>query len=202
VRCLTENIADFTQGALVGAECGYNEGLKHIGKGITCQIMEKAAQKLHYHEISDRFRFSFILGLPWETKKEVEKTIRFAAHLLGEYGVSLVLQWYCQIPGSHLWQKFRNDQLVNETMYDHYGFFRDLYLFRSGVHLTPQEIWEIDDTLSKLIWISEMRYPKKKMLLSQIPLPIAIQFPREIFNEDDAGLNSLRQLSHSASAIK
>jgi radical SAM superfamily enzyme YgiQ (UPF0313 family) len=89
-----ENIADFTCQFLVGAECGYDEGLKRIGKGTTCDILEAAASKLAQYGISDRADFSFILGLPWESRIEVERTIRFAMHLYGNYNVRILLQWY------------------------------------------------------------------------------------------------------------
>src|SRR5262249_27150574 len=99
-----ENIAEFTCQFLVGAECGYDEGLKRIGKGTTCAILETPAQTLRRYGIGDRAVFSFILGLLWETRAEVERTIRFAMHLHGNYNVRVLLQWYCQIPGSRLWE--------------------------------------------------------------------------------------------------
>jgi radical SAM superfamily enzyme YgiQ (UPF0313 family) len=77
------NIAEFTHRFLVGAECGYDEGLQRAGKKTSCRILEDAARKLYEHGISQRADFSFIIGLPWETRAEVDKTISFAMHLLG-----------------------------------------------------------------------------------------------------------------------
>lgn len=190
-----ENIAEFTHGALVGAECGYDEGLKKVGKGVTCKILEEAARKLCRLGISEKFEFSFILGLPWETKREVERTIRFATHLLSRYNVKILLQWYCQIPGSHLWQDFRQKQLVSEAMYDKYGFFKNLYLFRTGVNLMPTEIWEINDMVKQLSWLASLRY-KQKMIFHAMPPQISEQFPRNILGDESMGLQSLQQLSH------
>jgi len=106
---------------------------------------------LYEHGISERADFSFILGLPWETRAEVEKTIRFAMSLLGKYGVRVILQWYSEIPGSRLWEQHRRQQTVTEAMYDDYGFFRNLYLFRAGVGLLPSDVWNITDLLGKLL---------------------------------------------------
>ena len=53
-----ENIAEFTHQFLVGAECGYDEGLKLIGKGTTCDRLEKAAAILYRQGISHRADFS------------------------------------------------------------------------------------------------------------------------------------------------
>jgi anaerobic magnesium-protoporphyrin IX monomethyl ester cyclase len=194
-----ENIAEFTCQFLVGAESGYDEGLKLIGKGTTCKVLESAASRLEQYGIAERADFSFILGLPWETKAEVEKTIRFAMHLYGTYGVRILLQWYCQIPGSRLWEEDRRQQLVNETMYDDYGFFRNLYLFRTGVRLTPKEIWEIGDLVSKFKWVAKLHHPNRRMIEFVLPPAIFANFPRELVQDEDSGLVSLRQLARPGS---
>ena len=66
------------------------------------------------HGLAARTDFSFILGLPWETRAEVEQTIRFATRLFVDYGVHVMLQWYRQIPGSRLWDEARRDLLVHD----------------------------------------------------------------------------------------
>lgn len=191
----TENIAEFTYRFLIGAECGYDEGLKRVGKGTTCQILEDAARKLRQYGISERGEFSFIIGLPWETRAEVEKTIRFAMHLFGEYGVRVRLNWYCQMPGSRLWEEDRRNQLVSETMYNEYGFYRNLYLLRSGVRLTPREIWDVGEMVSKLKWLADLYYPSQEMIQFFFPGAIEKYFPRDLLAQEDTGLGSLRQLS-------
>lgn len=190
-----ENIAEFTCQFLVGAECGYDEGLKRIGKGTTCQILESAARKLHEFGISNRADFSFILGLPWETKADVEKTIQFAVHLFTTYGVRILLQWYCQIPGSRLWEEDKRNGLVNETMYNDYGFFRDLYLFRTGVKLTPAEIYEVGDMVAQLQYLAGLHTPQRRMIEFAFPQAIYDNFPRELLTSTETGLTSLRQVS-------
>ena len=79
------SIAPYVAGLLVGAECGYDEGLDKVGKGGTCKTLEQAAAVLAENGLAAKTDFSFILGLPWETKAEVEKTVRFATHLFVEY---------------------------------------------------------------------------------------------------------------------
>lgn len=190
-----ESLADLTCQFLLGAECGYDEGLKRTGKGTTCKILEDAAARLSLHGMSGQADFSFILAQPWETKADVERTIRFAAHLHGTYGVRTLLQWYCQIPGSRQWEEDRRNQIVNEAMYDHFGFFRNLYLFRSGIRLSPKEIWEIAGLVTKLQWLSSLRYTDKPMIDFGFPQPIAEDFPADSLSEDDSGLFNLRQVS-------
>jgi radical SAM superfamily enzyme YgiQ (UPF0313 family) len=189
-----EEIAEFTHRFLVGAECGYDEGLRRAGKGTSCEILERAARMLHRKGMSERADFSFIVGLPWETRTDVETTIRFAMYLLGNYGVRVLLQWYCEIPGSRLWQEERRNQLVHEAMYDDYGFFRNLYLFRTGVRVEPRDIWELTDIMDKLSFVARVPYRTETMIEFAMPDPIASYFPFAPL-ESDVGLDSLREVS-------
>ena len=192
-----ESIAEYTVCLLVGAECGYDEGLEKVGKGSTCQTLERAAEVLAQNGIAERVDFSFILGLPWESKAEVLKTLRFATHLHATFGVHVMLQWYRQIPGSRIWQEARAAELVHEAMYDDYGFFRDLYLFRTSCRLSPREIYEIADIADQLRWLSELKGRKRPSIVHHFPSPIAHNFPREKLNAGDAGLENLRAIARA-----
>ena len=189
-----ENIAEFTAAGLVGAECGYDEGLELVGKGSTCATLEAAGRMLQSYGIADRFDFSFILGFPWEGKVEVERTVRFATHLFAEYGVHVVLQWYRQIPGSRIWQDARREQLLNESMYDEYGFFRNLHLFGTSCRLTPREVWEVGDMLDQLTWVAGLGGRRRPSIEHHFPLPIRDNFPRSVL-EQDVGLPNLRAIA-------
>ncbi len=190
------SIAPYTAGLLVGAECGYDEGLKKVGKGTTCETLEGAARVLAEHGIAARTDFSFILGLPWETKRDVERTIRFATHLFADYGVHVMMQWYRQIPGSRIWEEARRAQLVHESMYDDFGFFRNLYLFRTSCRLHPGEIYEIADMTDQLRWLSGLTGQRRPSIVHHFPTPIAVSFPRDRFNAEDSGLSNLRAIAN------
>lgn len=194
-----EEIAEFTFRFLIGAECGYDEGLKKVGKGITCQTLEDAAKKLHGLGIADRGEFSFILGLPWETRAEVDKTLRFAAHLFATYGIIVRLNWYTQMPGSRLWEEDRRSLAVSEAMYDAYGFYKDIHLFRSGVKLSPREIWGVWDVVEKLQLMARLRHPGREQTIDFFfPAAIERYFPRDLvegIDTSDTGLTSLRQIA-------
>jgi radical SAM superfamily enzyme YgiQ (UPF0313 family) len=192
---LVESIAPYTAGLLVGAECGYDAGLEKVGKGTTCATLEAAARMLSAHGIAARTDFSFILGLPWETRREVEQTIRFATHLFADYGVHVMMQWYRQIPGSRIWQDARRAQLVHESMYDDYGFFRNLYLFRTSCRLDPREIYEIGDMTDQLRWLAGLSGQKRPSIVHHFPTPIAHSFPRDMLDPDDSGLSNLRAIA-------
>lgn len=193
-----ETMAEYTNEFLIGAECGYDEGLKIVGKGTTCEKLEAAARKLKQNGISGQAHFSFILGLPWEEKEQIEKTIQFAAYLFSEYGIRVLLQWYCLIPGSRFWEEERKKNIVTESMYDNYGFFGNLHLFHSTMRLSPKQIYDLEDMIMQLQWLSDLAYPKKNMIQHAAPQPLITYYPRKIISENGnsiEGLYSLRELS-------
>ncbi len=191
-----ETIAPYTCQFLVGAECGYNEGLRRVGKGTTIEKLEKAAGVLARYGIAARADFSFILGLPWETKEEVDSTVRFACHLYSMYGVRVLLQWYCQIPGSRLWQESRANEKVHEAQYDDYGFFRNLYLFRTGVQLAPKEVMAVSEMLSPVLALSTLLSPERRRVEYCHPEPMRRFFPAQLLESPDGvGLTRLREVA-------
>ena len=200
---LVGSLKPVTHSFLIGAECGYDEGLARIGKGTTTAILEQAAATLAAHGMAERADFSFIMGLPWETKREVEKTIDFAGHLFASYGVRIILQWYWQIPGSRLWDDARKREVVHESMYDYYGFFRNLYLFRSGVMLTPGEIYEVADKIAQMTTIARlaclepprMKFLHGKLIEHRIPEPILQNYDRTFLSPGDGALSRLREVA-------
>lgn len=193
VEGFVDHVAAVTGNIFLGAECGYDEGLKNAGKGITCKHIESAARELKENGISEKSTFSFIIGLPWETKTEVEKTIRFIFHLIDHFGITATIQWYIQIPGSHLWHQARNNQLFNESMYDNYNSVHDVYLFRGELQLQPREIWEINDMI--------LNYPNQGLITYNTPETLFRYFPKELLNEEGQDLANLQELALSAKIV-
>ena len=107
-----------------------------------------------------------------------------------------MLQWYRQIPGSRLWDDARRDLLVHESMYDAYGFFGNLYLFRTSCRLTPREIYEIADMTEQLRWLAELTGRTRPSIVHHFPAPISDAFPREALDAGDGGLATLREIAH------
>ena len=175
---------------LVGAECGYNEGLKKIGKGTSTENITRAASLLKKYGIAQRADFSFILGLPWETKQEVMQTIHFAVDLQQRYGIRVLLQWYCQIPGSRLWDDQRQKEILHESLYDDFGFFGNNYLFRSGVPLPPSDVHEATRHI-----VEAQNNAPQAMIQSCTPEPILKFFPDMTTHPEESALSNLRDTS-------
>ncbi len=171
-------VAPYTERFLLGAECGYDEGLKRIGKGTTVEKLTECARLLAKYDIARHAEFSFILGLPWEEKRHTVQTVRLAAHLALSYGVNVLLQWYCQIPGSELWDESWRRGDVTAAMYNEFGFFRNLHLFRSGVRLSPAEVWEVMDLIQTMHSLVVLAGRPRSTMVYRPPAPIELHFPR------------------------
>ena len=62
----------------VGVECGYEEGLKTIGKKLKIQEVMQFAELCSQVSFRYYLYWSFIIGFPWESEDQVIKTIDFA----------------------------------------------------------------------------------------------------------------------------
>ncbi len=158
---LVDALAPHTRSLLVGAECGYDEGLLRVGKGTTCASLRAAAEVLHRAGIARVADFSFILGLPWETPTQVKATLDFGFSLAAEFGVRLLFNWYAQIPGSELWNEARARGKIHESRYDRMGVQRDPNVFFQATRLTPDEV------TASVAYGRELR----KELPSEVPAP-------------------------------
>ncbi|MBA7655600.1 hypothetical protein ES703_63506 [subsurface metagenome] len=172
---VVEALLPITNHMLIGAECGYNEGLKRIAKGSTIGVLERAAAMLQEAGISHKAVFSFVIGFPFETREDCTKTIEFASNLLVKYNVRIYLQWFNTIPGSILWDELAVEGCVDIGMYDDFGFFTNKHLFRAGVRLSLDDIYEISSTIKSI----------NTLLLFTQPANDIIQFspPECLFHE-------------------
>lgn len=174
---VVEALSPITSLLLVGAECGYEDGLKRINKGITREMIETAAGNLMDFGLAPYADFSFIIGLPNETKDQVMTTIDFAAKLHAYYGVRIVLQWYYPVPGSNEWDKLRIKNEVHEAMYDHYGFYRNLHLFQSGNNLKLQHIHDVTEYIRRIKTLCVISHPQSDEIDYTFPIAISENIP-------------------------
>ena len=91
---------------LYGIETGYQEGIKKIKKGITLEQATRAVRLTQKYGI--RVKATFIIGFPWEGRKEVLQTIDFAAKLGADYPSVQIL---CPFPTTEIYETLRNDDL-------------------------------------------------------------------------------------------
>ncbi len=104
---------------LVGIECGYDEGLKHIGKGLKISQIWKCAKLLKKYNLNTKMNWSFIIGFPWEDKISILKTIKFACDISNEFGGISNINWLSLYP-SKLWDCRKNYSIdLDESFFDH-----------------------------------------------------------------------------------
>lgn len=103
---LLEAITKLPVGVMeMGVEAGYEEGLRKVGKKLTVAEVNLAAELLAKHGLSEKARFSFIMGLPWETRREIFKTLEFAFKLAHRQNSRLIVSWLRVFPESLVWRK-------------------------------------------------------------------------------------------------
>jgi len=115
----------------MGVECGYDEGLEKVGKRIKISDVDRVAEVVNDVGLAERARFSFVLGLPWEGKKEVMKTIEYAMKLGERTGASIIFSWLTVYPGSRIWNKRDEWGIkISPETYDTPGWYNSEELFR------------------------------------------------------------------------
>jgi radical SAM superfamily enzyme YgiQ (UPF0313 family) len=102
----------------IGVECGYDEGLRKIKKGITIEQVIASTHAMHSIGLDDRVKYSFIVGFPWETPDDVMRTINFALGLGSRYRNKIQINWLLITPGSEIFEQFQREKLVS---YDDYN---------------------------------------------------------------------------------
>jgi len=88
----------------MGVESGYAEGLQKMGKGLKMDQVMEAIALLEKIGFGDKARFSFVMGLPWETRQEILKTLEFAFKITGRMGARLIASWLTVFPGSIIYK--------------------------------------------------------------------------------------------------
>ncbi|NLN65187.1 MAG: radical SAM protein [Clostridiaceae bacterium] len=159
-----DSLIPITNHMLIGAECGYDAGLKRINKYCSISTLEKAASMLHSSGLAPNSVFSFVIGFPFENRDDCLRTIEFASNLMLKYNVRIYLQWFNTIPGSALWDDLVTQGLLDISMYDDFGFFTNKHLFQAGVKLSTAEIIELSEIIRNLNKVMLFANPNHDLL--------------------------------------
>jgi radical SAM superfamily enzyme YgiQ (UPF0313 family) len=121
----------------MGIESGDERTLKLIKKGVTLEQIWNAKRVLDENRV--RFTAFFMIGFPWETKKEIDKTVSLMRDLDPYNAVFSVVTPY---PGTELYDTCLSEGLLGEKP-DWSTFFHqspDMYLTRN---LSRDEICKV-----------------------------------------------------------
>ena len=108
-----------TQVIQVGVECGYNEGLRKIRKGLCIEDVEELCIRANELGIGHRIRYSYIVGFPWEQVEEIKATIDFAYRIVSKYDGIVQINWWIVVPGNILFQSIVDKYGIDESIFDH-----------------------------------------------------------------------------------
>jgi radical SAM superfamily enzyme YgiQ (UPF0313 family) len=101
-----DNLARMRIGHIfIGVECGYEEGLKKVRKGTKIEHVERAAQLLVEHGLSEYAVLGYILAFPWEGLEEIYQTIDYAVSRAARYRHGIGLDFLSYLPGSELYDR-------------------------------------------------------------------------------------------------
>lgn len=147
IECLSNNSITEIQ---IGVECGYDKGLKKIGKGIMFDQVITCAEKLKKFNLNRQALFSFIIGFPWENLKDACITLHAAADLVRNYDINVNTAWWILMP-SRLWdQRLKYGINVNEDFFS--DPLRDKKTFSQLRPLMSMNDLEIAQNIMKIYW--------------------------------------------------
>ena len=135
----------------IGAECGYNDGLAKVNKGITIEEILSFSEKYCKMGLMKIMRIAYIYGLPWEGLKEILKTIHFAFMLSKKYGGLVGISPFLLLPGSAIWYKLsKKDSLVNYGVFDKINWFISSEYKKIRIFLPERKFKQITKYISLL----------------------------------------------------
>lgn len=116
----------------IGVECGYDEGLRRVGKGVTVDEVVASAHALHRAGLERVVKYSYIVGFPWEGWTEMARTVAFAIALASRYGNRCQIAWLMVAPGSAIYRAMAAQGLVGAADFDgpsveHWELFRRVH---------------------------------------------------------------------------
>lgn len=144
---VVERLAPYTRGVLLGAESFSSSTLKRIGKSISPEDIVRCARTVERYGLAEDTIFSFIIGFPWESKRDVRENISRIVDLAFTYGVRIFLQWHTLTPGSALWAQARSKAHVTTEDLDEVGFLLGEKWFHASSTLSVEDRLDISDMI-------------------------------------------------------
>lgn len=130
----------------VGVECGYDEGLKRIRKGLNTNRVWKFAELMNKFGMGHTVRYSYIVGFPWESLEEITRTMNFAYKVAKKWGGVVQLNWWMVMPGNDLFHEIARDYDVDESLFDKSRWFLDKScFFETHPWITQREVEAVQE---------------------------------------------------------
>lgn len=121
----------------IGVESGDEEILKKIKKGVTVEQIKKAQRIIKQNGIT--LIGFFMMGFPWETKKEIGKTVSVMKELDPDFAIFSIVTPY---PGTELYDICISDGMISRDL-DWSSFFHQSPQMGLNKNLTTEEFSEL-----------------------------------------------------------
>ena len=134
----------------IGVETGYNGGLQKVKKCVTIEQVEECVQLLSDFNLQKHVSLSFIIGFPWETLRDIQKTIATVVYLCGAYGILANVNWLWLMP-SDLWFQRRKYKInVDADIFDDpFWYVNSNTFFKTHPNITAEDMNLVDMTIQK-----------------------------------------------------
>ena len=123
----------------IGVECGYDEGLKKIKKGLTIAQLYKGLRIIEEKGLSSVANLSFIIGFPWEDFGTIEKTLDTVEYIVNRFGILCRVNWFMLLPSDIWWERKKYGINVESDIYDNPSWRYDTDIFYSTHPLISEE---------------------------------------------------------------
>lgn len=134
-----------------GVECGYDEGLIRIKKGILKKDIFEAANILYRNSLNTRVFFSFIIGFPWENKQQIYETLETAIRIRIDYQIHVNIAWWIPLPSEEFDYLRKIKPEIGYDIFDKIDWHRDVDLFmRTHPNLTEPDRDELNAIMNRL----------------------------------------------------
>jgi radical SAM superfamily enzyme YgiQ (UPF0313 family) len=138
-------------GIIFGTEFGYQEGLDRVKKHITLEMTRKAIKVTRAAGMSARA--SFMMGFPWESEKDIKKTMDFALDIKADIiGMQILIPY----PGTDIYQEMLDDDLIIERDWNEYiqhSIAGTKPIVRTR-HLSGDELKRLNNIAFRKMWTS------------------------------------------------
>jgi radical SAM superfamily enzyme YgiQ (UPF0313 family) len=140
-----------TQAISIGVECGYDEGLRKITKGLKIAEVEELGRLAKSVGVEQGIHYAYMIGFPWETSAEIKTTIDFAFSIASRYGGTLQIIWWVTMPGNAFFKQICDTYGLDDTVFDHpnWGMSRAMFL-KTHPWVTLDEVYRVRDYCNSL----------------------------------------------------
>lgn len=130
-----------------GVESGNQEIINNIKKGITVDQVRQAVKIAK--EAKMEVATYFMIGLPGETKENIEESIRLAVELDTDYSRTSILVPY---PSTEIWETWKREGIIKNTNWEHFDFHKVSNIYEHP-NLSPEELQFYYDKFYKKFYL-------------------------------------------------